>query len=106
MKRWLLFLLLVCVGSVARGQLAEIGGLNRYDSRSLENRYGAGSRYKLDGLLNPYSRYGSRHGLESWRNPYSLRPPVLVRGGEIVGELRVGGLRRVYGGRLLVYPRR
>src|SRR5688500_17135165 len=32
---------------------------NRYDPNSLANPYGAGNPYKADGLMNPYSEYGS-----------------------------------------------
>ena len=50
---------------------------NRYHSSSLANPYGAGSRYKTDGLLNPYSPYGSPYSNYSWRNPYATRAPRL-----------------------------
>jgi hypothetical protein len=41
-----------------------------YDPRCLDNPYGAGSPYKADGLMNPYSRYGSPYSNQSWTNPY------------------------------------
>ena len=52
-------------------------GVNRYDMDSLANPYGAGSPYKVDGLMNPYSRNGSRYSNTSWRNPYATDAPKL-----------------------------
>ena len=52
-------------------------GTNSYSPNSLSNPYGAGSPYKADGLMNPYSRYGSEHSNESWRNPYATNAPKL-----------------------------
>jgi hypothetical protein len=56
-----------------------IGALraNRYDPNSLANPYGAGSPYKPDGLMNPYSQYGSPYSNKSWRNPYATDAPKL-----------------------------
>ncbi|MBH9553979.1 hypothetical protein [Inhella gelatinilytica] len=48
-----------------------------YDSRCLSNPYGAGNPYKADGLMNPYSRYGSAYSNQSWRNPYATDAPRL-----------------------------
>lgn len=56
---------------------------NRYDYNSLENEYGAGSRYKSDGLMNSYSQYGSRYSNDSWTNPYAFNAPRLSTGGRI-----------------------
>ena len=50
---------------------------NRHDPNSLANPYGAGSPYKADGLMNPYSQYGSRYSNKSWTNPYATNPPKL-----------------------------
>ena len=60
---------------------------NRYDQNSLRNPYGAGSRYKTDGLMNQYSQYGSRYSNESWRNPYATNPPKIYSDGKYLGEL-------------------
>jgi len=51
---------------------------NRYDPNSLDNPYGAGSPYKSDGLMNPYSKYGSKYSSQSWRNPYATNAPKIV----------------------------
>jgi hypothetical protein len=50
---------------------------NRYDPNSLANPYGAGSPYKADGLMNPYSQYGSEYSNKSWKNPYATDAPKL-----------------------------
>lgn len=52
-------------------------GSNRYDPNSLANPYGAGSPYKADGLMNPYSQYGSRYSNNSWNNPYATNAPKI-----------------------------
>ena len=48
-----------------------------YDPNSIANPYGAGSPYKADGLMNPYSQYGSPYSSKSWRNPYATDTPKL-----------------------------
>jgi hypothetical protein len=61
---------------------------NPYDSNSLTNPYGAGSRYKADGLKNPHSQYGSPYSSTSASNPYATKPPKLVdQQGNYFGEL-------------------
>ena len=50
---------------------------NSYDPNSLANPYGAGSPYKANGLMNPYSQYGSPYSSKSWRNPYATDAPKL-----------------------------
>jgi len=46
-----------------------------YDYNCLDNPYGAGSRYEPDGLMNPYSQYGSQYSNKSWTNPYATDAP-------------------------------
>ena len=60
-------------------QPAPIGAfnVNNYDPNSLANPYGAGSQYKPDGLMNPYSENGSRYSNKSWNNPYATDAPKL-----------------------------
>lgn len=61
---------------------------NPYDPKSLSNPYGAGSPYKVDGLRNPYSRYGSPYSIQSATNPYATRPPKIYGSdGKYLGEL-------------------
>ncbi|HSF33607.1 MAG TPA: hypothetical protein VLK82_24460 [Candidatus Tectomicrobia bacterium] len=42
-----------------------------YDLKCLNNPFGAGSPYKPDGLMNPYSPYGNPYSNKSWTNPYA-----------------------------------
>jgi hypothetical protein len=61
---------------------------NSYDPNSLANPYGAGSPYKADGLMNPYSQYGSPYSSKSWRNPYATDAPKLYDSqGNYAGKL-------------------
>ena len=39
---------------------------------------GAGSPYKSDRLMNPYSQYGSPYSNKSWTNPYATNAPRIV----------------------------
>ena len=48
-----------------------------YYPRCLNNPYGAGSPYKADGLMNPYSRNGSPYSNDSWTNPYATNAPKI-----------------------------
>jgi hypothetical protein len=48
-----------------------------YDPSCLNNPYGAGSPYAPDGLMNPYSRYGSPYSNQSHTNPYATDAPRL-----------------------------
>jgi hypothetical protein len=63
-----------------------------YDPRCLNNPYGAGNPYKPDGLMNPYSQYGSPYSNRSWNNPYATDAPRLFDN------------RGVYRGRLSTNP--
>lgn len=59
-----------------------------YDLNCLSNPYGAGSPYKADGLMNPYSQYGSPYSNKSWTNPYATDAPRLYDGqGNFRGRL-------------------
>ena len=51
--------------------------INQFDPNSLSNPYGAGSPYKTDGLMNPYSEYGSPYSNKSWKNPHATDTPKL-----------------------------
>lgn len=71
----------------SRKPLADLKA-NRYDTNSLSNPHGAGSRFKVDGLNNRYSQYGSRYSNDSWTNPYATSPPKLYGAdGTYHGEL-------------------
>ena len=48
-----------------------------YDPSCLNNPFGAGSPFKADGLMNPYSEYGSQYSNKSWTNPYATNAPKI-----------------------------
>lgn len=50
---------------------------NSFDPNCLSNPYGAGSPYKPNGLMNPYSERGSPYSNKSWTNPYATDAPKL-----------------------------
>jgi hypothetical protein len=52
-------------------------GCSQYDPNCLSNPYGAGSPYKANGLMNPYSQFGSQYSNKSWTNPYATDAPKL-----------------------------
>ena len=85
------FVALVC-SSESFAQLGDLRS-NRYDYNSLENPYGAGSRFKSNGLMNPYSRYGSPYSNQSWRNPYASSPPRMYSSEGYHGELSTNRYR-------------
>jgi len=59
-----------------------------YDPNCLDNPYGAGSPYKADGLMNPYSKNGSRYSNDSWTNPYATNAPKIYdQNGNYKGRL-------------------
>ncbi len=86
MKGLVMFLLVLLFSAPCYGQLADLSA-SRYDSNSLSNPYGAGSPYKTDGLMNPYSQYGSRYSSQSWTNRYATSPPKIYSNGKYLGEL-------------------
>jgi hypothetical protein len=49
-----------------------------YDTNCIDNPYGAGNPYAADGLMNPFSRYGSQYSNDSWTNPYATNAPALI----------------------------
>lgn len=61
--------------------------VNPYNPDSLANPWGAGSRYRSNGLMSPYSPYGSRYSNRSWRNPYATQSPQLYSGGKYRGRM-------------------
>lgn len=59
-----------------------------YDPNCLNNPYGAGNPYKSDGLMNPYSNYGSKYSNNSWTNPNATNAPkVYDQNGNYHGKL-------------------
>ena len=63
-------------------------GICPYDLNCINNPYGAGNPYKADGLMNPYSPYGSPYSNRSWTNPFATEPPKIYdRDGNYRGRL-------------------
>ena len=63
-------------------------GVCPYDLNCINNPYGAGNPYKVDGLMNPYSLYGSPYSNRSWTNPFATEPPKIYdRQGNYRGRL-------------------
>ena len=59
-----------------------------YDANCLNNPFGAGSPYKSDGLMNPYSQYGSPYSNKSWTNPHATdAPKIYDQNGNYRGKL-------------------
>lgn len=48
-----------------------------YDSRCINNPYGAGNPYNPNSINNPYGTYGSPFSNKSARNPYATDAPKL-----------------------------
>lgn len=67
------FLIVVTLSAVGSRTFAQCP----YDPACLNNPYGAGNPYAPDGLMNPYSRYGSQYSNESWTNPNATEAPKL-----------------------------
>jgi len=88
MKTFVMFFAVLLVAVPCYGQLADLSA-DRYHPDSLSNPYGAGSRFKVDGLMNPYSQYGSRYSNDSWTNPYATNPPKIYSDGRYLGRLSV-----------------
>ena len=62
--------------------------VSSYDSKSIFNDYGNfGSSYNTDSIWNDYSQFGSPMGSYSPNNPYSTSPPMLIKGGKVIGYL-------------------
>lgn len=60
---------------------------SNYDSSSIFNKYGKGSKYDSDSIWNPYGDYGSKYSQNSAMNPYSSSPPMLIKSGKVIGYL-------------------
>jgi hypothetical protein len=62
-----------------------------YEATCLNNPYGAGNPYAPNGLMNPYSQYGSPYSNKSWTNPYATQAPQIYdQSGNYRGNLSWG----------------
>jgi hypothetical protein len=63
---------------------------NSFDSKSIFNEYGThGSPYSATSIWNQYGQFGSEYSATSPLNKYSSTPPMLVKGGKVLGYLSV-----------------
>ena len=85
MKTFLTVLLLL-FASTALGQQLGTLRTNPFDPSSIHNPFGAGSPFKVDGLMNPYSPYGSRFSNRSWTNPFATEAPRIYEGNQYRGR--------------------
>lgn len=61
---------------------------NRYSGDSIFNEYGTyGSEYNSSSIWNKYATFGSEHSSYSPFNKYTGTPPMIVKGGKIIGYL-------------------
>jgi hypothetical protein len=63
---------------------------NEYDSNSIYNEYGKGSKYNSNGIFNEYGKYGSDYSSLSPFNSYASKAPGLYdKYGNFYGTLSV-----------------
>jgi hypothetical protein len=61
---------------------------NSYDSESIFNEYGTyGSDYSSNSIWNEYSTFGSEYSSYSPFNQFTSTPPMIIKGGKIIGYL-------------------
>lgn len=61
---------------------------NRYDTDSIFNEYRTdGGPYSTDSIWNKYGRFGSEYSSYAPQNKYTSTPPLIVKGGKVIGYL-------------------
>lgn len=61
---------------------------NSYSSDSIFNEYGTyGSEYSSNSIWNEYGTFGSEYSSYSPFSEYSSTPPMIIKGGNIIGYL-------------------
>lgn len=61
---------------------------NSYAGDSIFNEYGTyGSEYSSDSIWNEYATFGSEYSSYSPFNEYTSTPPMMIKGGKIIGYL-------------------
>ena len=103
--RYMLFCLLLVAGSVQANQVCSIVSgarliaqddentylgeiTNSYASDSIFNEYGIyGSEYSSSSIWNEYATFGSEYSSYSPFNEYTSTPPMMIKGGKIIGYL-------------------
>lgn len=61
---------------------------NSYASDSIFNKYGTyGSEYSSSSIWNKYATFGNKYSSYSPFNEYTSTPPMMIKGGKIIGYL-------------------
>lgn len=61
---------------------------NSYDSDSIFNEYGDyGNEFSSESIWNEYSEFGNEFNSYSPFNEFSTMPPMLIKGGKVIGYL-------------------
>ncbi|MDA9902541.1 hypothetical protein N9D99_08500 [Gammaproteobacteria bacterium] len=78
LRKVLIFIVTLTFGPFVSAQI-DLGNLssNPYLKESSSNKYGAGSKYNLKSINNPYGIYGSKYSNKSATNPYATDAPKL-----------------------------
>lgn len=61
---------------------------NKYNSDSVFNEFGTyGNQFNSASIWNKFAAFGSPYGLHSPHNKFSAAPPMLIKGGKVIGYL-------------------
>lgn len=61
---------------------------SEYNSESIFNEYGLyGSEYSSDSIWNKYGTFGGKYNRYSPFNKYTGTPPMIIKGGKVIGYL-------------------
>jgi len=82
-------------GQTWNGGYTFIGGVfNRYDSESIANRYGKGSKYDSNSIFDIYGDFGSKYSDYSALNKYASHPPIMYDSNyNFLGFLSIAGYK-------------
>lgn len=59
-----------------------------FDSNSIFNEFGNyGSEFSSDSIWNEFSRFGNEFNSDSPFNEYTSSPPMIIKGGQVIGYL-------------------
>lgn len=61
---------------------------NSFDSDSIFNEFGTyGNEFSSDSIWNEFSTFGNEFGSNSPFNEFSSSPPMIIKGGKVIGYL-------------------
>jgi hypothetical protein len=58
-----------------------------FDSDSIFNNFGKGSRFAAESIWNQFGEYGSKFAANSAMDPFSSTPPMIIKDGQVIGHL-------------------